>query len=79
MEQSVSIWIYNIPNVHYLIAKRRPFSYPIASMDYTGEMSYKMINGVNIPMPQWEQVVKNERGQVWATFQGHIYDVTDLF
>lgn len=79
MEKPVSIWIYNIPNVHYLIAKRRPFSYPIASMDNTGEISYKMINGVSIPMPQWEQVVRNEQGQVWATFQGHIYDVTDLY
>lgn len=40
---------------------------------------YQMVNGVHISMPQWERVVKDTHGQVWATFQGHMYDVTDLY
>lgn len=74
-----SIWIYHIPNTEYLIAKRRPFSYPIATLDNSGEIMYQMVNGVHISMPQWERVVKDTHGQVWATFQGHMYDVTDLY
>jgi hypothetical protein len=77
--QPSTIWIYNIPNVHYLIAKRRPFSYQIPTMDNTGTMTYKLVNGVNVAIPQWENVVKDTNGYFWATFQNNIYDVTDLY
>jgi hypothetical protein len=79
MQQTSTIWIYSLPDVHYLIAKRRPFSYQLPYMDATGTMTYQIVNGVNIPMPTWEHIVKDTHGQVWASFQDKIYDVTDLY
>ena len=75
---SQKIWIYSLPNIHYLIAKRVPFSYQIPTMDNTGTLTYKLINGVNIPTPIWEHVVKDAEGHIWATFQDNIYNITDL-
>jgi hypothetical protein len=79
MQAPLKIWIYSLPNTHYLIAKRRPFSYQIPIMDYTGTWSYKVINGTQIEQPVWEHIVKDADGHVWATFQDNIYNITDLY
>ena len=47
-------------------------------MDYSGTLTYKLINGVTIQLPAWEHVVKDADGHVWATFQDNIYNITDL-
>lgn len=78
MQAPVKIWIYSLPNIHYLIAKRRPFSYQIPTMDYTGEQVCQLVSGVQIDLPKWEHVAKDVDGQVWATFQDIVYNVTDL-
>lgn len=75
---SQKIWIYSLPNTHYLIAKRTPFSYQIPTMDHSGTLTYKLINGLTIQLPVWEHVVKDAEGHVWATFQDNIYNITDL-
>jgi hypothetical protein len=48
-------------------------------MDNTGTMTYKFVNGVSIPTPCWENMVKDTHGQIWATFQNNIYNVTDIY
>lgn len=73
------IWIYKIPTIDYLIAKRSPFSYQIPLMDSTGSLTYQIVNGVLIDIPEWENVVKDTKGNIWATFQTYIYNVTDLY
>jgi hypothetical protein len=75
---AAQIWIYSLPNEHYLIAKRRPFSYQIPIIDNIGEQVYQLVSGVQIDLPKWEHVVKDAEGQVWAKFQDNIYNVTDL-
>jgi hypothetical protein len=72
------IWIYKIPTLDYLIAKHHPFSYQIPLMDSTGTMTYQVINGVQITTPQWENIVKDSDGNVWATFQEYVYNITDI-
>lgn len=77
--QQNQIWIYKIPTIDYLIAKRLPFSYQIPRMDSTGSFTYQIVNGVNIDIPVWEHIVKDNNGYIWATFQNNIYNVTDIY
>ncbi len=78
MAAPTQIWIYSLPNVHYLIAKRRPFSYQIPTIDHTGEQVYQLVSGVQIDLPKWDNVVKDAKGQVWASFQDKIYNISEL-
>ena len=79
MSASETIWVYRVAGEQYMIAKRHPFSDYTPSMDYrSGQLSYTLIQGVAMSVPNaWDWTLK-QAGRTFAGFAGHVYDITDL-
>jgi hypothetical protein len=74
-----TIWVYKPPQCDYLIAKSAPFGFHAPGYDNrSGQIAYTMIQGVGMNRPsEWEWKKRVDR-QVFAGFNGLIYDITDL-
>jgi hypothetical protein len=75
-----SVWVYpGVGPETYWIVKRRPFQYSIMTQDpIDGDISYRIIQGVEICCPVWESTFK-QYGSIWGIYNGRIYEISDLF
>ena len=77
MQTEKLIWIYQDIQSNCLIAKRTPFQYQSVLDPKTGDIGQIFTSGVEMVCPDWETqtTLDNRR---YATFQGVVYDITDL-
>jgi hypothetical protein len=78
MSAGETIWIYQDIGSNCLIAKRLPFQYQSVLDPKTGEVGQVFTSGVEMLCPQWttQSVLDGKR---YATFEGLVYDITELF
>ena len=77
MSRGEIIWIYQDIQSNCLIAKRAPFQYQSVLDPKTGDIGQIFTSGVEMVCPDWD--TKSQLGDYWyATFQGVVYDITDL-
>jgi hypothetical protein len=77
MSAGETIWIYQDAGSNCLIAKRLPFQYQSVLDPKTGDVNQIFTSGVEMICPEWSTLCVLE-GRTYATFDGVVYDITDL-
>ena len=74
-----TIWIYRVPGLDYLIAKRYAFGCQVPTTNlYNGQTAYILQQGVPMEEPAaWEHVEKRG-GTTFARHKNVLYDISEL-
>jgi len=72
-----TIWIFQSVAHGGLIARREPHYYQHILDPATGEDTVLLTSGEGVVCPVWENV-RVTKGCRYGTFEGRVYDITDL-